>query len=67
MTGRELMESHVTRFNEGVRSADWEPMLAHFDTEAELRFENVPTGPFVGLDEIRRSAAFLRRTLSTVA
>jgi len=55
VTGRELMESHVTRFNEGVRSGDWEPMLARFDGGAELRFENVPTGPFVGLDEIRRA------------
>jgi hypothetical protein len=49
------MESHVTRFNEGVRSGDWEPMLARFADDAELRFENVPAGPFVGLDEIRRA------------
>ena len=48
------MESHVARFNEGVRSADWEPMLAHFADDAELRFEGIPAGPFVGLDEIRR-------------
>jgi hypothetical protein len=48
------MESHVARFNEGVRSGDWEPMLAHFADDAELRFENVPAGPFVGLEEIRR-------------
>ena len=54
MTGRELMESHVARFNEGVRSGDWEPMLEHFADDAELWFEGVPAGPFVGLDEIRR-------------
>jgi hypothetical protein len=48
------MEAHVARFNEGVRSGDWEPMLAAFADEAELQFENVPAGPFVGLDEIRR-------------
>jgi hypothetical protein len=48
------MESHVARFNEGVRSGDWEPMLAAFADDAELRFENVPAGPFAGLDEIRR-------------
>jgi hypothetical protein len=48
------MESHVARFNEGVRSGDWEPMLAPFADDAELHFENVPAGPFVGLDEIRR-------------
>jgi hypothetical protein len=54
LTGRELMESHVARFNEGVRSGDWEPMLAGFADDAELHFENVSAGPFVGLDEIRR-------------
>jgi hypothetical protein len=48
------MESHVARFNEGVRSGDWEPMLAAFADDAELHFENVPAGPFVGLMEIRR-------------
>ena len=55
MTGRELMESHVARFNEGVRTADWEPMLARFADAAELRFEGVPAGPYRGLDEIRRA------------
>jgi steroid Delta-isomerase len=54
VTGRELMESHVARFNEGVRSGDWEPMLVHFADDAELRFEGVPAGPFIGPDEIRR-------------
>jgi len=51
------MESHVARFNEGVRSGDWEPMLAPFADEAELRFEGVPAGPFVGVGEIRRGYA----------
>jgi hypothetical protein len=48
------MESHVARFNDGVRSGDWEPMLARFADDAELRFENVPAGTFVGIEEIRR-------------
>ena len=55
MSGRELMESHVARFNEGVRTGDWEPMLARFADDAELRFENVPAGPFSGREEIRRA------------
>jgi SnoaL-like domain len=55
VTGRALMESHVDRFNEGVRSGDWEPMLTRFADDAELRFENVPAGPYVGLEEIRRA------------
>jgi hypothetical protein len=48
-----LVESHVARFNEGVRSGDWEPMLRAFADDAELHFEGVPAGPFVGLDAIR--------------
>jgi hypothetical protein len=48
------MESHVARFNEGVRSGDWEPTLVHFADDGELLFEGVPAGPFVGLAEIRR-------------
>ena len=55
MTGRDLMESHVARFNAGVRTGDWEPMLGRFADDAELRFENVPAGPFAGLGEIRRA------------
>ena len=47
------MESHVARFNDGVRSGDWEPMLASFADDAELHFKDVPAGPFVGLDAIR--------------
>lgn len=48
------MESHVARFNDGVRSGDWEPMLARFADDAELAFENPPVGPYVGLEAIRR-------------
>ena len=48
------MESYVARFNGGVRSGDWEPMLARFADDAELEFENLPAGPFVGRDAIRR-------------
>ena len=55
MSGRELMERHVRAFNHGVRTSDWEPMLAHFADDAELRFENVAAGPFVGLDAIRHA------------
>jgi hypothetical protein len=53
VSGRELLERHVRSFNHGVRTADWEPMLALFADDAELRFENVPAGPFVWLDAIR--------------
>lgn len=49
------MQAHVRAFNEGVRSGDWEPMLARFAPAAVLRFENVPAGPFSGIEEIRRA------------
>jgi hypothetical protein len=54
VTGAELAERHVRAFNAGVRTGDWEPMLLGLDPDAELRFENVPAGPFVGIDAIRR-------------
>jgi hypothetical protein len=46
-----LME-HVRRFNEGVRTGDFAPMLAAFASDAELVFEGVPVGPFRGRDAI---------------
>ena len=49
----DLIDSHVRTFNHGVRTGDWEPMLKHFAQGAELRFENVPAGPFNGVDAIR--------------
>jgi len=57
VTGNELLEAHVAAFNAGVRSGDWEPMLSRFAPDAELFFENVPAGPYRGLDEIRRAYA----------
>ena len=47
-----LLAEHVERFNHGIRSGDWEPMLALFTDDAELVFEGVPAGPFVGREAI---------------
>ena len=47
-----LLEQHVERFNQGVRSGDFAPMVAGFADDAELHFEGVPVGPFVGRDAI---------------
>jgi steroid delta-isomerase len=44
----DLIAEHVARFNAGVRSGDYRPMLQLFTEEAELTFEGVPVGPFVG-------------------
>jgi hypothetical protein len=52
-SGADLLLAHVRAFNDGVRSGEWEPMLRRFANDAELRFENVPAGPFVGIDAIR--------------
>ena len=49
----ELLDRHVRSFNHGVRTSDWEPFLTQFADDAELRFENVPAGPFTGIDAIR--------------
>ncbi|MGZ4352372.1 MAG: nuclear transport factor 2 family protein [Gaiellaceae bacterium] len=54
-----LLDEHVARFNSGVRSADWAPMLELFDDGAELDFEGVPVGPFVGREAI--AAAYRER------
>jgi hypothetical protein len=51
-----LLDDHVRRFNEGVRSGDFAPMAAAFAEDAEMHFEGVPVGPFVGRDAI--SAAY---------
>ena len=47
-----LLEQHVERFNRGVRSGDFAPMVAAFAEDAELHFDGVPVGPFVGRDAI---------------
>ena len=47
-----LLQDHVRRFNEGVRTGDFGPMAAAFADDAEMRFEGVPVGPFVGRDAI---------------
>ena len=47
-----LLEQHVERFNEGVRSGDFTSMVAAFAEDAELHFEGVPVGPFIGRDAI---------------
>jgi steroid delta-isomerase len=51
----ELLEDHVERFNEGVRTGDFAPMLDNFAVGATMAFEGVPVGPFVGRDAIARA------------
>ena len=52
-----MLAEHVERFNEAVRSGNYEPMLAAFARDAEMRFEGVPVGPFAGRDAIAAAYA----------
>jgi hypothetical protein len=47
-----LLDAHVRRFNEGVRSGDFGAMAAGFAGDAELVFVGPPVGPFAGRDAI---------------
>ena len=52
-----MLVEHVERFNAAVRSGDYGPMLAVFAPDAEMAFEGVPVGPFVGRDAIAAAYA----------
>ena len=47
-----LLLEYVERFNSGVRSGEWEPMLELLDPNAELEFVGIPVGPFAGREAI---------------
>jgi steroid Delta-isomerase len=47
-----VLEEHVERFNRGVRTGDFGEMVSSFADDAELVFEGIPAGPFVGREAI---------------
>lgn len=47
----------MERFNEGIRSGDFVPMVSGFAVDAVMAFEGVPVGPFAGRDAIGRAYA----------
>jgi steroid Delta-isomerase len=47
-----LLADYVDRFNVGVRTGDWEPMLELLAPYAELEFVGIPVGPFAGREAI---------------
>lgn len=57
MNSESVLESHVARFNDGVRTGDFGPMVAAFSEDAELVFEGIPVGPFVGREAIGEAYA----------
>ena len=58
-----LLARHVERFNEGVQTNDFAPMIEQFADEAELSFEGVPVGPFLGRPAI--AAAYREQPRTT--
>ena len=52
-----LQDMVVAAVNEAVRSGDYAPMLAAFAPDAEMAFEGVAIGPFVGRDAIAAAYA----------
>jgi steroid Delta-isomerase len=49
---RPVLADYVDRFNVGVRSGAWEPLLEVLAPDAELEFVGIPVGPFAGRDAI---------------
>jgi len=49
-----LFAAHIERFNAGVRSGDFGPMIDHFTDDATATFETLPIGPFHGRAEIEQ-------------
>jgi hypothetical protein len=47
-----LLSDYVERFNAGVRTGAWEPMLEIVAPDAELEFVGIPVGPFAGREAI---------------
>jgi len=50
-----VFDEHIARFNAGVRSGDFGPMLEQFADDAELEFVGVPVGPFSGREAIAQA------------
>lgn len=47
-----LRDDYIARFNEGVRTGDWSPMLELLTDDASLEFVGISVGPFHGRDAI---------------
>lgn len=59
MDAAHLLQAYVISHNDGVRTGDYAAMLALFAPDAEMRFVDIPVGPFAGRDAI--AAAFRER------
>jgi hypothetical protein len=52
-----VLAAHVRRFNDAVRSGDYDEMVRGFTADAEMVFEGIPVGPFLGRDAIAEAYA----------
>ena len=50
-----VLERYVELHNAGVRSGDFDPMLALFTADGEMHFVGRPIGPFRGTEALRRA------------
>jgi hypothetical protein len=48
----DLLRRYVARLNYGVRTGDFTAMVAELADDAELVFEGIPVGPFLGSEAI---------------
>ena len=53
----DVLDAHVRRFNDGVRTGDFTAMAAGFTPDAEMAFEGLPAGPFAGREAIAAAYA----------
>ena len=51
------LDAHVRRFNDAVGSGDWSEMIQGFAPDAEMIFEGVPAGPYLGRETIAEAYA----------
>jgi cysteine desulfurase / selenocysteine lyase len=54
-TGSRLLAEHIDRFNTGVRSGNFGPMISEFTEDAVFSFEGPPIGPLVGRAAIEQA------------
>lgn len=52
-----VLNEHVRRFNEAVRSGDYSEMVKGFAPDGEMIFEGVAVGPFCGREAIAEAYA----------
>ena len=52
-----LLQAYVSAHNAGVRTGDYSSLVALLAQNAQMHFEGLPVGPFVGRDEVARAFA----------